>query len=165
MTQDAVTRHKFSSHHHDEIAKEAMPYIQKYASPELLAKVSPELLHETISKLYRTLKCIPYTFLIPNGGDMCPGLGLDVLILKDPKFATLDKKKANLKERLPDSGNPQFNEDALRVLGSAALNCSQQTGEGIMALKYGKKGEYSYAMIFEPQYQKEILDSYELELV
>ena len=85
-----------------------LPIIQKYASADLLGKVHPETLCKTFADLWQTLEAIQASALIADGGEICPNLGLDVLILKDPRFANRTGKTGPL----PNDGKGSFDQDA-----------------------------------------------------
>ena len=129
--------------------------IQKYASADLLGKVQSETLRKTFADLWQTLEAIA------DGGEICPKLGLDVLVLKDPRFANRTGKVGPL----PNDGKGTFDQDALRTMASAMINYFSQTDQDSYSVPFGNKEEESYALIYPPQSRKFVLDQYELTLV
>ena len=144
----------------EKFSNSVLPIIQKYASADLLGKVDSETLRKTFADLWQTLEAIPTSALIADGGEICPNLGLDVLILKDPRFANRTGKTGPL----PNDGKGSFDQDALRIMASAMLNYFSQTGHDMYSAPFGDTKEESYALIFPPQNRKAILKSYELTL-
>ena len=134
--------------------------IQKYASADLLGKVQSETLRKTFADLWQTLEAIPVSALIADGGEICPKLGLDVLVLKDPRFANRTGKVGPL----PNDGKGTFDQDALRTMASAMINYFSQTDQDSYSVPFGNKEEDSYALIFLPEKRQTILASCELTL-
>mgnify|MGYP000895191011 FL=1 len=145
----------------EKFSNSVLPIIQKYASADLLGKVDSETLRKTFADLWQTLEAIPASALIADGGEICPNLGLDVLVLKDPRFSNRTGKIG----ALPNGGKGTFDQDAQRIMASAMLNYFSQTGHDMYSVPFGDTNEESYALIFLPKNRKLVLDQYELTLV
>lgn len=159
--QDEEPVYFFSTGDVEKFSTEVLPIIQKYASADLLGKVQPETLRKTVADLWQTLEAIPVSALIADGGEICPKLGLDVLVLKDPRFANRTGKVGPL----PNDGKGTFDQDALRVMVDALLNHFRQTGNDMLSVPFGGEEEDSCALIYPPRIRKFVLDQYELTLV
>lgn len=145
----------------EKLSAEVLPIIQKYASADLFGKVHPDTLRKTFMDLWKSLNAVPITALVPDGGEIFPSMGLDMLILKDPRFANRTGKIGPL----PNGGKGTFDQDALRVMVDALLNHFRQTGNDMLSASFGVEGEDSCVLIYPPQSRKFVLDQYELTLV
>ena len=145
----------------DEFTNSALSVIRKHASPDLLGKVPPDMLRKTFMDLWKSLNAVPITALVPDGGEIFPSMGLDMLILKDPRFANRTGKVGPL----PNGGKGTFDQDAMRVMVDALLNHFRQTGNDLLSVPFGGEGEDSCVLIYPPRIRKFVLDQYELTLV
>ena len=126
----------------------------RHAKSQLLTPFTRQQLEKTVADIWQTLHAIPDSGVIYDGGGVCPGLGVDVCIMKDPKFAGRFREFGGL----PNGGSGQYNQDVLRAMADAFRNYLAEEGELIMNRGFGRPGEKSIVFLFEPKDRDVVFD-------